>query len=121
MILEDEEDILTLYNDYLSSKGHEIITTYLTGEDMIKEIDKMSPDVYFIDYRLPGHKNGIDIAIEILNRFPSACILFITAYELLHTEISKNPIFYGKNTQVLVKPVKLDKIEKSMLDLVNKN
>ena len=36
-------------------------------------------------------------------------------------EIPNNPIFYGKNTQVLVKPVKLDKIEKSMLDLVNKN
>lgn len=28
MILEDEEDILTLYNDYLSSKGHKVVIKY---------------------------------------------------------------------------------------------
>jgi len=121
MIVEDEEDILILYKDYLASKGHEVITTFLSGEDMIKEIDKINPDIYLIDYRLPGNKNGIDIAIEILNKWPSASILFITAYELLHKEISKNSIFYGKNIQVLVKPVKLDKIESAALNLVNKN
>ena len=64
-----------------------------------------------IDFRLPGNKNGIDIAIEILTRFPSAPILFITAYEQLQKEISKNPVFYNKNIEVLVKPVKLDIIE----------
>ena len=28
MILEDEEDILILYKDFLAGKGHEITTTY---------------------------------------------------------------------------------------------
>jgi two-component SAPR family response regulator len=120
MIVEDEEDILILYKDYLSSKGDEVITTYLSGEDMIKELDKINPDIYLIDYRLPGNKNGIDVAIEILNKLPSAPILFITVYENLHKEISKNPLFYDKNIQVLVKPVKLDKIESTTLSLVNK-
>jgi DNA-binding response OmpR family regulator len=121
MIVEDEEDILILYKDYLSSKGHEIITAYLSGEDMIKEVDKINPDIYLIDDRLPGNKSGIDVAVEILNKLPSAPILFITAYELLHKDISKNPIFYGKNIQVLVKPVKLNEIESAMLSLVDKD
>ena len=116
IILEDEVDILALYSDYVSRNGHGVLGTYLNADTIFQDIDIEPPDVYIIGYRLPGHKNGIDIAIEILNRFPSASILFITAFELLHTEISKNPIFYGKNTQVLVKPVKLDKIEKSMLE-----
>jgi len=120
MVVEDEEDILILYKDYLLSKGHEVIASYFGGEDMIKELDKVNPDVYLIDYRLPGNKNGIDVAIEILNKWLSAPILFITAHENLHKEISKNPIFYGKNIQVLVKPVKLDKIESAMLSLVDK-
>ena len=121
MILEDEEDILILYKDFLAGKGHEITTTYQTGDEMINEIDKLRSDIYMIDFRLPGNKNGIDIAIEILTRFPSAPILFITAYEHLHKEISKYPVFYNKNIEVLVKPVKLDIIENTIFHLVNKS
>jgi CheY-like chemotaxis protein len=120
MIVEDE-NILILYKDFLLGKGHDVTTTYLNGEDMIEEIDKVKSEIYLIDYRLPGIKNGIEVAIEILNKFPSAPILFITAYENLRMEISKNPIFYDKNVQVLLKPVKLDKIENAMVNLVNKN
>jgi DNA-binding NtrC family response regulator len=120
MIVEDEEDILILYKDFLSSKGHDVTTTYLNGEDMIKEIDSVKSEIYLIDYRLPGNKNGIEVAIEILIKFPTAPILFITAYENLQKEISKNPIFYDKNVQVLLKPVKLDKIEDVMVNLMNK-
>ena len=52
-------------------------------------MDGVKPDIYLIDYRLPGNKNGIDVATEILNKFPSASILFITAYELLLRDINK--------------------------------
>jgi DNA-binding NtrC family response regulator len=121
MIIEDEEDILILYNDYLSSKGHQVLNQYLNADSIITDIQKETPDVYLIDYRLPGNKDGIDVAIEILNRYPSASIVFITAFELLDREIAKHPIFYDKNIDVLLKPIKLNEIEKSMLDLVNKN
>ena len=121
MIVEDEEDILILYKDFLSVKGHDVTAIYLNGEDMIEEIDAVKSEIYLIDYRLPGNKNGIEVAIEILNKFPAAPILFITAYENLQKDISKNPIFYDKNVQVLLKPVKLDKIENAMVNLVNNN
>jgi DNA-binding NtrC family response regulator len=121
MIVEDEEDILILYKDFLRGKGYDVTTTYLNGEDIIEEIDKVKSEIYLIDYRLPGNKNGIEVAIEILNKFPAAPILFITAYENLQKEISKNQIFYDKKVQVLLKPVKLDKIENAMVNLVNKN
>ena len=79
MILEDEVDILTLYNDYFSSKGHQVVCKCKNANNILKEIEKVIPDVYIIDYRLPGNKNGIEVAIEILNNFPLANILFITA------------------------------------------
>ena len=88
---------------------------------MIEEIDVAKSEIYLIDYRLPGNKNGIDIAIQILDRFPSAPILFITAYENLHKEISKNPIFHVKKVDVLLKPAKLEKIESTMVSLMNRN
>lgn len=120
MIVEDEEDILILYKDFLSGKGHDVRTTYLNGEAMIEDIDKAGCEIYLIDYRLPGNKNGIDIATQILDKFPLAPILFITAYENLQNEISKNPIFRGKNIEVLLKPVKLDKIESTLISLMDR-
>jgi DNA-binding NtrC family response regulator len=121
MIVEDEEDILILYKDFLSGHGHDVTTMHLDGDIMIEEIDEAKCEIYLIDYRLPGNKNGIDIAIQILDKFPSAPILFITAYENLRKEISKNPIFHGKNVDVLLKPVKLDKIESTMVSLMNRS
>jgi DNA-binding NtrC family response regulator len=121
MIVEDQEDILILYKDFLSGKGHEVTRMYPNGEDMIKEINRVRSEIYLIDYILPGNKIGIDVAIEILNKFPSAPVLFITAYVHLLNEISKNPIFVDKNIQVLLKPIKLDKIESAIVSLVNKN
>ncbi|HSA72709.1 MAG TPA: response regulator [Nitrososphaeraceae archaeon] len=120
MIIEDEPDILNLYYDYLSRIGHKVINRYLNGDTIITDIQKEAPDIYLIDYRLPGNKNGIDVAIEILNKFPEASILFITAHEPLRSEISKYPELRAKNIMVLMKPIKLNRIEESMLYLVNK-
>ena len=52
MILEDEEDILKLYSDYLCSKGHKILRTYVNTETILQDIDIENPDVYIMDYKL---------------------------------------------------------------------
>ena len=105
----------------ISGKGHQVVCKCKNANNILKEIEKEIPDVYIIDYRLPGNKNGIEVALEILNKFPLANILFITAYELLDSQISNNPNFEGKNVQILLKPMKLYNIENSMINLVNKN
>lgn len=120
LIVEDEEDILLVYNDYFSSRGHDIVST-VTADNVLSEFGEKSPDICIIDYRLPGKRNGLDAAIEILNKFPSMPILFITAYELLSKEISKIPALQDKNIAVLIKPVRLDEIQNAMLRLVNEN
>jgi len=119
MILEDEEDILTLYKDYLLGRGHDVVSTYLTANNVMSEFGEKFPDVCLVDYRLPGKTNGLDAATEILNKFPSMPILFITAYEPLVREIKLNPFLEDKKISVLVKPVMLEEIEKTMTNLVN--
>jgi DNA-binding NtrC family response regulator len=121
MILDDEEDILTLYHDYLSGKGHTIIRTYANADTILQDINIEPSDVYIIDYRLLGNMNGIEVAIEILKKFPLASNVFITAVELLDQEISKHDIFSDKNIDVLLKPVKLNQIQDSLLTLLSKN
>lgn len=119
MILDDEEDILTLYSDYLSRKGHRILRTYVNAETILEDIDIERPDIYLIDYRLCGNKNGIEVASEILKKFPSSCIMFITGFELLNDEISKHDIFYDKNIDILIKPMRLGQLEDSLVNLLS--
>lgn len=121
IIVEDEEDILRLFSDYLSSQGHHILSCDTNANDAISSLGKGEPDIFLIDYRLPGGKNGIDLAIEILTKYPSMPILFITAYEPLKGEVVKYPIFQGKKIQILLKPVTLPEIEITMLNLVGNN
>ena len=117
MILDDEEDILNLYSDFLSSMGHRVIRKYVNADTILEDINIEPPDVYIIDYRLLGNMNGVEVAIEILNKFPSACIIFITAFELVKKEISKRDIFQDKNIDVLIKPVKLNAIHNTIINL----
>lgn len=92
MIVNDEEDILTLYNGYLSNKGHQVIGKYMDASDIREDVRINTPDVYVIDYRLPGTTDGIDAAVDILSAFPSAPILFVTADESAANIVTKNPL-----------------------------
>ena len=52
MILDDEEDILTLYSDYLSNMGHRILSTYVNADSILHDIGIEPPDIYIIDYSI---------------------------------------------------------------------
>jgi DNA-binding NtrC family response regulator len=120
MIIEDEQDILLLYKDFLLSKGHKVVATSTTANEIMSDYDRIHPDVALIDYKLPDDKNGIDAAIQILDKYPSAAILIVTAYETVKKEIAKNSLFDNKRVEVLIKPLKLSQLESSILNIVNK-
>jgi DNA-binding NtrC family response regulator len=120
MIIEDEQDILLLYKDYLSSRGHKIVATSTTANEILSDYDRIQPDVAIIDYKLPNNKNGIDVAIQILDKYPSAAILIVTAYETVRKEIAKRSLFDNKRVEVLIKPLRLAQLETSIVDIANK-
>lgn len=120
MIIEDEQDILLLYKDYLLSRGHKIVATSTTAHEILSDYDRIQPDVAIIDYKLPNNKNGIDAAIQILDKYPSAAILIVTAYETVKKEIAKRSLFDNKRVEVLIKPLRLAQLESSIVDIVSK-
>jgi DNA-binding response OmpR family regulator len=56
MIVEDDEDILTLYSDYLSMKGYHVIARHTRGNNIQEDLERHLPDVYLINSLLPGKK-----------------------------------------------------------------
>ena len=120
MIVQADEDNLTLYSDYLSNRGYHVIGRYTKGNHIQSDIQKESPDVVLLNSRLPGDKRGTEVATEILDVYPSAPILFITADYGQVVEVKKHPNLRDKKIEVLIKPVKLDQLENTILNLVNK-
>ncbi len=72
--------------------GHRIQSTYVNADCILQDIGIEPPDIY-IDYRLPGNTNGVEVAIEILKKFPLACIIFITAFEMLKKNYQNRTYF----------------------------
>jgi DNA-binding response OmpR family regulator len=120
MIIEDEQDILLLYKDYLLSRGHNVVATSTTANEILSDYDRIRPDVAIIDYKLPNDKNGLDAALQILNKYPSAAILIVTAYETVTKEITKMPILDNKRVEVLIKPLRLAQLENSIINIANR-
>ena len=120
MIIEDEQDILLLYKYYLLSRGHNVMATSTTANEILSDYDRIRPDVAIIDYKLPNDKNGLDAALQILNKYPSAAILIVTAYETVTKEITKMPFLDNKRVEVLIKPLRLAQLENSIMNIANR-
>ena len=120
MIVQEDEDNLALYSDYLSRRGYHVIGRYTKGNDIRTEVEKESPDVFLLNSKLADNKRGTEVATEILDVYPSAPILFITADYGQPVQVKRHPKLRDKKVEILIKPVKLEQIENTILNLVNK-
>lgn len=107
MIIEDEEDVLLVYRDFLERKGYRIEVSAPTANEILRDYKAYRPDLVILDYRLPGSMNGLQAAEKILRNHPSAKILIVAAFEDVKQELAENRFFDGKKISVLIKPVQL--------------
>jgi len=117
MIIEDEEDILLVYRDFLEKKGYTIEASAPTANEILHDYKLYRPDLVMIDYRLPGSMNGLEAAEKILQQDPEAKILMITAYENVRKEIYANKFFSDKQVFFMPKPVQLAKLARFIASL----
>lgn len=62
------------------SADFEIVGTVSDGVSLIKEAQRLSPDVMIVDLFMPG-LNGIDAARELRKRHIPGRVIFLTVYE----------------------------------------
>ena len=79
-IVEDNENIMYLEEEYLSLAGHEIVAKAYDGEQAVEIFRELTdlPDVIILDHRMPL-KDGLAACKEILNINPEAFIIFVSA------------------------------------------
>lgn len=110
MIIEDEEDLLILYKDYLKKNGCDVMATSTTAEEVLNDYKFYRPDFLIIDYKLPGFKNGLQATKEILVADADAKIVIITAFDNVREEIKSDKFFEDKNIKVIIKPIQMSQL-----------
>ena len=81
-IIDDDVDIVLLFEQILVLEGHEIIAKAFNGEEAIDIFKNFQekPDIILMDHRMPI-KTGIEASKEILEFDQSAKIIFTSADE----------------------------------------
>ena len=104
LIVDDEEDLCVLMRSYLKALGHEVYIAS-TLRDGIKEMERLKPDVIFLDNNLPDGK-GWDMIDKIVQEFPTLKIHLISAYR------QKNDILpTHHNVRIWEKPISLNTLD----------
>ena len=79
-LIDDDSDIVTLFEKYLTILGHEIVAKAYNGEEAVKIFQEFrkSPDLILMDHRMPK-KDGLTAAKEILRANNESKIIFFSA------------------------------------------
>jgi len=101
--LDDEPDLCELFEDIFSTPEIKI-TTFSKPKEAIEVIKKNSPDILFIDYRLPGI-TGDQIALQLSH---------IKAMALITGDLDIKPL--AKFDATFEKPFQI----KDIKDFINK-
>jgi len=82
MLVEDNTIFRESLGDSLQLQfpAMEIVET-ANGPEALERIDSLSPNLIFMDIRLPG-QNGLELTEKIKNLYPEIIIIILTNYDL---------------------------------------
>jgi len=117
LIVDDEPDILKTIELLLEQDGYEVHTAG-DGEEGLKKIDEVRPDLLLLDLRLPG-KGGFQIAKEIKSKdeYKDIPIIILSG---MANDASRHIAAKGGAVEFIEKPIDTDKLKFHIKDLLSK-
>jgi len=119
-IIADDEELgvqmlKVLLNEAQDSVGLiEIVKTCGTGDETLKAIDELSPDVVFLDIHMPAGDGMVVAEALFKNKANPPHIIFITA----HAEHAASA-FDVEAVDYLLKPVQLDRLQRAIARVID--
>ncbi len=83
LVIDDEENFLTLIRWFLSQRGFDICTAS-SAEEALAIVQKRAFDIALLDIRL-GAADGLSFLDELMDRTPQTKVVMMTAYPTVST------------------------------------
>ena len=109
LVIDDEENFLTLLQWFLSQRGYEIVTAS-SAERALEVLSSRSFDFALLDLRL-GTSDGLTVLEQLVKRLPKLNVFMMTAYP---TVSSIKQAFDKGAVRYLTKPVDLQELAKAL-------
>ena len=82
LIVEDSTLFRQLFKEMLHSRFPSVeIYEAIDGEEALKKVEALHPDLIFMDIKLPG-ENGLQLTRKVKARFPKIVVIILTGYDL---------------------------------------
>ncbi len=86
LLVDDEEDILSVLKFVLEKEGYQVVTAP-SGEEALKLMDKNYFDIVLSDLRMPGI-DGIQLLERVKELSPSTDVVIMTAYASIDSAVT---------------------------------
>ncbi|MGE4510140.1 MAG: response regulator [Sulfurimonadaceae bacterium] len=116
VIIDDEDQILTMLSKFLSRDPDYSIKTYANPLNAIAAVNK-DTDIILLDIMMP-QLNGIEALPKLLEKNPQVKILMMTAYSTLDKVLNAHR--YGAHDYIMKPFSSLDALGKKVKELLNK-
>ncbi|MEW6115804.1 MAG: response regulator [Nitrospirota bacterium] len=79
LVVDDEKNILKLYQAELEDEGYTVVTAN-SGREALEVFEKENPDLVTLDILMPD-MDGIQVLRQMKEKRPSVPIIMLTAYD----------------------------------------
>jgi DNA-binding NtrC family response regulator len=116
VIIDDDDQILTMLSKFLSRDPNYSIKTYANPLTAIAAVNK-DTDIILLDIMMP-QLNGIEALPKLLEKNPQVKILMMTAYSTLDKVLNAHR--YGAHDYIMKPFSSLDALGKKVKELLKK-
>lgn len=111
-IVEDDKLLALVEKRLVEKLGYEVVGQAATGEDAIRMVQDLEPDIIIMDISLKGSMDGIETVERIRQEHYPLPVIFLSGNsDRMHLERAKKAGF----TDYLVKPVTLQELSAPLL------
>lgn len=115
-IIDDEPEIVSMLEKYLSREGKYQITTYTNPVHAISSISN-NIDLVLLDIMMP-QMNGLDALPKLLEKNPNLKVLMMTAYSTLDKVLNAHR--YGAQDYIMKPSSSLSELNQKIQDVLKK-
>jgi PAS domain S-box-containing protein len=110
LIVEDEQIVGKFIEKQLADSGYNVVDLVTSGEEAIKKVTKLKPDIVLMDIKILGSMDGIETADHIRKNFQIP-VIFLTSLaddEFFQRAKLAEPFGY------LIKPINLNEFKRAV-------